>query len=798
MDFRSFLKENLVFLDGAMGTLLHTFGIKAGELPENWNIEHPDIIEGIHKAYFDAGSNVVSANTFGANCLKFSDEQLEKIIKAAILNAKNAALKSSGTQDKFIALDIGPLGKLLKPIGDFDFENAVSTFAKTVALGTKYGADLIFIETMNDSLETKAAVLAAKENSTLPIIVSNAYNENGLLLNGASPECMVTMLEGLSVDAIGANCSLGPKQLEGVIKRLLECSSIPVIFKPNAGLPKVKDGKTYFDIDVNEFESEISKLIKCGVRAVGGCCGTTPEYIGALVKANKGVAPLPVTEKNITAVCSYSKRVVFGEKPVLIGERINPTGKKPFKLALKENDISYILNEGIRQKECGADILDVNVSLPEIDEKSMLKSAVFELQAVVDLPLQIDTSDVAAMEAALRSYNGKPMINSVNGKMQSMESIFPLVKKYGGVVVALTLDENGIPETTDGRIEIAKKILKCAEGYGISKKNIVFDTLALTISSDSNAANTTLSSLNYIKNNLSCHTSLGISNVSFGMPNRDAVNSVFFALALENGLSCAIMNPFSSEMMKTYYSYCALKGLDKNCAEYIANAESFKSETGEASKKIQDKISDVTTLKDAIVNGLKEKAAKITLELLKDTSALDILNNEIIPALDSVGIEFEKKMLFLPQLLQSAESAKCAFEVIKEQCKGESAQNKDVQIVIATVYGDIHDIGKNIVKLLLQNYGYNVLDLGKNVPSEKIVNTAIKYNAKIVGLSALMTTTVPAMQETIRQLKEKAPFCKIAVGGAVLTKEYAEKIGADRYCADAMQTLRFAKEIIKE
>lgn len=798
MSFKEFLKENLVLLDGGMGTLLQAKGLRAGEHPERWNITRPEVIRDIHKSYFDAGSNVVCTNTFGANCLKFSADELEEIVAKAVENAKNARALSISAKEKFVALDIGPSGKLLRPLGDLDFEDAVEVFAKTVRLGVKYGVDLILIETMNDSLETKAALLAAKENSTLPVIVTNAYGEDGKLMTGASPAAMVALLEGMGADAIGANCSLGPRQLRGVAVELLKNASVPVVLKPNAGLPRVENGKTVFDITPDEFAEEVANLFKTGLRTAGGCCGTTPEYIEKLNEKIGGLSPLPLKDKGLTVVSSYTHAVEFGKSPVLIGERINPTGKKRFKQALLDKDIDYILTEGVNQQEKGVHILDVNVGLPGIDEKEMLSTAVFELQTVTDLPLQIDTADTAAMEAALRRYNGKAMINSVNGKKESMEAVFPLVKKYGGVVVALTLDERGIPDTAEERFEIAKKILKVADDYGIDKKDIIFDTLAMTVSADKNAARVTLNALRRIKEELGCHTSLGVSNVSFGLPVRDAVNGVFFAMALENGLSAAIMNPYSADMMKTYYAFRALSGLDENCAEYISAAESFNIATA-VPQTVKDKSTEEfsSELQRAIIKGFKERAGEVTRELIKSTEPLDIVNNEVIPALNIVGEGFEKNKIYLPQLLMSAEAAKSAFEVIKVGLGGKKTETKG-DFIIATVKGDVHDIGKNIVKLLLENYGFRVTDLGKDVPPEKIVEKTIELGAPLVGLSALMTTTVPAMEETIRLLREKAPFCKIVVGGAVLTKEYADKIGADRYAKDALDTVRYAEEVISE
>ena len=799
MNFKEYLQNNIVYLDGGMGTLLQANGLQPGELPELWNLTHPEIITKIHTDYFNAGSNVVCTNTFGANTLKFKEEQLEQIIKAAITNAKNAITNSNAPQHKFGALDIGPTGKLLKPLGDLDFEDAVSVFAKTVRLGAKYGVDLVIVETMNDSYETKAALLAVKENCDLPVIVSNAYGQDGKLMTGATPAAMVALIEGMGADALGANCSLGPRQLRIVAEELLKNASIPVILKPNAGLPKSVDGKTVFDITPQEFADELTDIVKIGVRVCGGCCGTTPEYIKALTDKTAGIQPAPLTKKSLTVVSSYSHAVKFGASPILIGERINPTGKKRFKQALLENDIDYILAEGVNQQEKGVHILDVNVGLPDIDEVAMLESAVCELQAIIDLPLQIDTANICAMEAALRHYNGKAMINSVNGKAESMASVFPLVKKYGGVVVALTLDENGIPSTAEKRVEIAKKILATAAECGIDKNDIIFDTLAMTISADTSAASATLDALYTIKSELGCHTSLGVSNVSFGLPNRDAVNSTFFAMALQNGLSAAIMNPYSADMMKTYYTYNALKGLDPNCADYIAHADEFTvtAPTQTATAQSGD-TQYASELQYAIIKGFKDKANEITKELVKVIEPLSIVNFEIIPALNTVGVGFENKTVYLPQLLMSAEAAKSAFEVIKSTMPSGDNKSQKPTFVIATVHGDIHDIGKNIVKLLLENYGFNVVDLGKDVPAETIVEKVIELNAKIVGLSALMTTTVPAMQKTIELIKQKAPWCKTIVGGAVLTQEYADKIGADKYARDAMEAVRYAEEVFKK
>ena len=666
-----------------------------------------------------------------------------------------------------------------------------------VRAGVEYGADLIFIETMNDSYETKAALLAAKENSDLPVFVSNAYGEDGKLMTGATPAAMVAMIEGMGADAIGCNCSLGPAQLAPIIEELLEYASIPVMVKPNAGLPRELDGKAVYDVLPDQFAKEVLSLVEKGVRAAGGCCGTTPEYIRELASVTKDCKPSDIVLKSRTIVSSYTHAVEFDKKPILIGERINPTGKKRFKQALVEKDMDYILQEGVNQQEKGVHILDVNVGLPEIDEAAMLTDAVCELQAIINLPLQIDTADADAMEKALRRYNGKAMINSVNGKEESMKQIFPLVKKYGGVVVALTLDENGIPDTAEGRIEIAKKILKTADQYGIQKKDIIFDTLAMTISADQSAAKATLKALEVIRHELGCHTSLGVSNVSFGLPVREAVNSTFFACAMERGLSAAIMNPYSDGMMKTYYTYNALHDLDENCGEYIdfaSNLDEPAPAKAPSQSKPHNSESYKSELQRSIVKGLKDQAAGLTSNLLASENPLDIIQKEVIPALDIVGKGFEEKTVFLPQLLMAAEAAKASFEVIKTKMLSEGGQSIDkYPVVIATVHGDIHDIGKNIVKLLLENYGFKVIDLGKDVPAEEVVKAVIENKAPLCGLSALMTTTVPAMEETIKRLREEAPWCKVVVGGAVLNQEYSDRIGSDKYAKDAMDTIRYAE-----
>ncbi len=796
MNVLEYIKDNFLIFDGGMGTLLQNEGLAPGELPELWNITHPDVIQNIHSEYFAAGANVATANTFGANILKFTHAELDEIVRTALENAREAARATKTDGVKYVALDVGPLGRMLSPLGDLDFEDAVSAFAETVRLGVKYGADFILIETMNDTYETKAALLAAKENSTLPVFVTNAYSEDGHLMTGADPSAVTALLESMGADVIGVNCSLGPKQLSPIVDEYLTCASVPVMVQPNAGLPHIcaDCGETVYDVSAEEFADAVFDMAQRGARVIGGCCGTTPEHIRAVCERIRTLTPVPIIKKQRTVVSSYTHAVYFGDDPILIGERINPTGKKRFKQALLEHDISYILNEGITQAEKGVHILDVNVGLPDIDEVKMLTEAVTELQTVVDLPLQIDTADPAAMESALRRYNGKALINSVNGKQESMDLIFPLMKKYGGCAVALTLDENGIPDTAEERVQIAKKILREAEKYGITRSDLIFDPLALTISASPESAKTTLDAIYDIRHKLGCNTSLGVSNISFGLPTRDLINSTFFSMALTRGLSAAIINPSSAEMMKTYHSYRALTALDDNCEKYIEFASSYIPSTTATSTSSSIGI-DVSgsELQDAIRKGLGERAASITEGLLLDKDPLSLVQEEIIPALDAVGRGFEAKTVYLPQLLMSAEAAGAAFEKIKEKIP--KAASMRSYFVLATVKGDIHDIGKNIVKLILENYGFNVVDLGRDVSPEAVVEEVIRLHAPLCGLSALMTTTVPAMAETVKLLSEKAPWCKTVVGGAVLNEETAMHIGADKYAKDAMETVRWAEEI---
>lgn len=758
------------FFDGGMGSMLN---LSAGELPEKLNINEPERVFAVHKGYADAGADFITANTFGANSLKY--DNVPELVKAAVELAKKAGKK--------VALDIGPTGKLLKPMGDLDFERAVELFSEVIESG-KDGADVVIIETMSDSYELKAAVLAAKEHCDLPVIASMIFDENGRLLTGGDMRSACAMLEGLGADAVGINCGLGPKQMIELVKEMRENTSLPILVMPNAGLPESVDGKTVYNVSPQEFAEDMLTIAKQGVSYLGGCCGTTPEHIRAMIELCKNIPDSIPEKKTDTVVSSYSTAVTIGEKPVVIGERINPTGKKLFKEALRNNDIDYVIKEGLSQQEHGAHILDVNVGLPEIDEVKMLSDAVYNLQSVLPLPLQLDSSDPQALEKAMRIYNGKPMVNSVNGKQSSMKEIFPLVKKYGGVVVCLCLDENGIPETAQGRIDIAKKIINTAQEYGIDKKDLVVDALTMTISTNKDNAIETLKAVKYIRNELGVGTVLGVSNISFGLPKREAINTAFFTLALENGLSAGIINPLSESMMNAYYSYNALMGYDDNCAEYIESVT--LSQTAVSSTSSMD-------LKTAIIKGMKEDAGSCAKELLKDTQPLDIINEYIIPALDVVGDGFEKNKIFLPQLLMSADSAKEAFNVIREYLVLSGQEKKsENKIVIATVEGDIHDIGKSIVKVLLSNYGFDVIDLGKDVKCEKVLEETLKNDCKLVALSALMTTTVTNMEKTIKLVHENTD-AKVLVGGAVLTKSYAKMIDADYYAKDAMESVRIAK-----
>lgn len=791
---RERLGKELLYFDGGMGTLLQERGLQPGELPETWNLLHAEEIREIHRKYIEAGSDIVLTNTFGANALKFHDDaySLEEIVNAAVGHVKAAAEQAGNGRRIYTALDIGPTGKLLKPMGDLDFETAYEAYKEVMIYGEKAGADLIHIETMSDTYELKAAVLAAKENTSLPVFATTIFDERGKLLTGADVPSVVALLEGLRVDAFGINCGMGPEQMIPILEQITKYSSLPVIVKPNAGLPKQKNGQTYYDVSPEEFAEVMKKIVEMGAVVIGGCCGTTPDHIKAMADACRMIPIKPVEKKNFTMVSSYGQSVFLGTGSKIIGERINPTGKKRFKQALKEHDLDYILREGITQQDNGAHILDVNVGLPDIDEPALMKEVVQELQSVTSLPLQIDTVDVEAMEGALRIYNGKAMVNSVSGKQESMDKVFPLIQKYGGVVIGLALDENGIPADAEGRVQVAKKIIAEAAKYGIEKKDIVIDALAMTISSEPEGAKITLETLRRLRDEVGVCTVLGVSNISFGLPSRPIVNSIFYTMAMQNGLSVGIINPGSEDMMKAWYAFHALMALDSNCEKYIAR---YAQQPGMTPVQAAGG-KHTMTLQSAIERGLKEEASSITAELAEQKDALDIINEELIPALNNVGEGFEKGTVFLPQLLMSAESAKSAFAVLKERMdQSGEVQEKKGKVILATVKGDIHDIGKNIVKVLLENYSFDVIDLGKDVPPEKVVETVLEQDVHLVGLSALMTTTVVSMEETIRQLREKAPDCLVMVGGAVLNQEYADMIGADFYGKDAMQSVHYAQKV---
>lgn len=851
-----------LFFDGGTGSILQEKGLQPGELPETWNLLHPDRILDLHRGYLEAGADIYNTNTFGANRLKFP-ENLDEIVTAAVKLAKEARTQAGRDEDAYVALDIGPTGKLLAPMGDLSFDDAVDIFGEVVRIGAREGADLVLIETMNDSYEAKAAVLAAKENCDLPVFITCVFDGSGKMLTGGTPESMVAMLEGLGVDALGVNCSLGPAQMIPIVERLVKAAHVPVLVNPNAGLPKSVDGRTVYDVGPEEFAGYMKQIAALGAAAVGGCCGTTPDYIRAEIAAVRPLPLLPPQGREQTVIASFSRTVEIGRaaRPVIIGERINPTGKKRFKQALVDHDIDYIVDQGLQQEDAGADVLDVNVGTPEIDEVELLDEVVCRLQSVLALPLQIDTSNPEAMERALRHYNGKALINSVNGKQEVMAEVFPLVKKYGGVVVALALDEGGIPDNADDRIRIAEKIYATAAEYGIRREDIVIDGLCMTVSSDPRSALVTLETIRRIRDELGGSSILGVSNISFGLPARELINAYFFEMALQNGLSCAIINPNNQAMMQAYRAFCALTNQDENFQNFITAYAGYKSPdrqvndalnayktrvlnalgisagdlqatgrplggaTGNAGAGLssgnasgagtgtgsagtgfgagaddgrgQGVAAGKSRLVEAIERGMAKPAAEATREALLTRNALDIINQDLVPALDVVGQGFEKGTVFLPQLLMAAEAAKAAFAVVKESMAG-SAQESKGRVILATVKGDIHDIGKNIVKVLLENYGYDVIDLGKDVPPETIVETALRENIRLVGLSALMTTTVVNMEETIRQLHAQKPDCRIVVGGAVMTQDYADKIGADCYGRDAMTTVRYADELAEK
>ena len=775
------IKKERLYFDGGTGTVLQQNGLKDGEAPEVMNHRSPETVLSLHCDYISAGADIIKTNTFGINSLKYDDVYTE--LSVALKIAREAV--NTADRDVYIAFDVGPTGRMLKPYGDLEFEEAVSVYAENMKHAESLGADLILIETMSDIYETKAAVLAAKENSNLPVFVTCAFGSDGKLLTGADSLSIIAMLEGMGVSCVGMNCSVGPESMKDVLKDFVKYSSLPIIVNPNAGLPSVVNGETVYSLCASEFANIMAELCLDGVSILGGCCGTSPEYIREL-RIRTEMLPYTVPcEKNDTVVSSYTHGVVIGGESKIVGEKINPTGKPQLKNALRSGDISYVLSLALEQENSGAHILDVNTGLADINEKKMLPSLIAEIQAICDLPLQIDTCSPEAMEAAMRIYSGKPLVNSVNGSEESMAAVFPLVKKYGGTVIALTMDEGGIPDTADGRVSIAKRIAAKAREYGISEKDIIFDPLTLTVASGRDNAIITLESVKKIKA-LGYKCSLGVSNVSFGLPNRELLNSSFYTTALMSGLDLAIVNPSSEAMMRAYYSYLALSGFENGCIKYVEKNSSIKVENSINVKKCD------MTLAFCIEKGLKAEATELVKELITQKQPLEIINGEIVPALNKVGEDFENKKIYLPGLLMSAEAATAAFSVIKTAAKSD-ASNSSGTLVLATVKGDIHDIGKNIVKLIFESHGYNVIDLGRDVDKDRVLSALSENPGSILGLSALMTTTLDAMAETVALVKSKNPDTKIIVGGAVLTEAYAKHIGADFYAPDALSAVRYVK-----
>jgi len=804
-----------LFLDGGMGTQLQARGLAAGEIPELWNLSRPDDIRAVHAAYLAAGADVVYSNTFGANPAKYhGDAPLADVIAAGVHLAREAGSGKSA-DSHLVALDIGPTGRLLKPAGDFEFDAAYDAFAEQVRLGAAAGADLVVVETMGDAYELKAAVLAAKENCNLPVIATVALGEDGTLLTGGDVECVAALLEGLRVDALGFNCGLGPDKMRPYVERLARVVSCPIAVKPNAGMPKVVDGKTVFTVGPEEFAVDVAGLVAAGASIVGGCCGTTPAHIAAVTARQRERSRLsrPCVDQRersrLSRPCVISSGTHALEIPlddtIIIGERINPTGKKRLKTALAEGDTAYVLREAVSQAEAGAAVLDVNTGVPGLDEASVLDRTVRAVQGVVDLPLQIDTSDSIALDRALRHYNGKALVNSVNGKEESLSAVLPLVAKYGGVVVALALDENGIPPTAEGRLAIARKILARGAEYGLGPNDFVFDALCLAVSADATSANVVLETLRRVRAELGCRTVLGVSNISFGLPGRPHLNAAFYTLAMGAGLSAAIINPLSAEMMAAWRAYRALTGRDRSCENWIAHASQLPATGGSqlaatatGGSQLAATESVPSPLVAAIRRGLKADAAEAArAELAAGRAPVEVIDGAVVPALEAVGRGFEAKTVFLPQLLMAADAAGAAFEVIRAALAKSGGAPTKVKgpIVIATVKGDIHDIGKNIVRALLENYGFKVIDLGRDVAPEAVLEAARRENCRLVGLSALMTTTVGFMEETIKLIHAEQPGCKVMVGGAVLTAEYAAEIHADFYSRDAMGSVRVAEEI---
>ena len=804
IDFR---KKRYV-LDGGMGTMLQSAGMSPEETTTEFGLAHPEILTQIHKKYIEAGADIVYASTFGTNRFKKKEigectlqEAVRIQVKAAV---KAKEIMAAQGREVAIAIDLGPLGELLEPMGTLSFEDAYDAFREVIQAGCDL-ADLIVIETMTDLYEVKAAVLAAKETCDLPVIVTMTFEENGRTFTGVSLEAMVLTLEGLGVDAMGINCSLGPVEIFPMAEKLRSLTDLPLVIKPNAGLPDPATGA--YDITCDQFVEKMEDFLELGIELIGGCCGTTPEYIEGLAEIAAKFdgtedSAKPSKEKKTLQVCS-GNTVVTVDHVTVIGERINPTGKKRLKQALLDEDFDYILSQAIEQIDAGAEILDVNVGVPSLDDVKMLPLVIKKLQSITGLPLQIDSGNPEAIEAALRVYNGKAIVNSVNGEEKVMENILPLVKKYGAAVVGLTLDENGIPNKAEDRFAIAKRILERALEYGIPRENVIIDCLTLTASAQQKEVVETLKAVRMVKEQLGLKTALGVSNISFGLPLRPIINRTFLTMAMECGLDLPIINPNSEDMMASIFAFHVLHNIDENATAFIERYGDAALETSKISQKKDTAVTGSSANGDGshdifycIEKGMKADTVVAVEKLLQDHTEMELVNDFLIPALDKVGQGFEKGTIFLPQMLQAATAAQAGFDIVKTKLAESDKETVSLgQVVIATVKGDIHDIGKNIVKVIMENYGFQMIDLGRDVPPETIVETVKEKNIKLVGLSALMTTTLKSMEETIVAVKEAAPDCKVMVGGAVLTADYAEKIGADYYCKDAMKSVEAAQEV---
>lgn len=790
VEIREYLKDHILIFDGAMGTMLQKEGLPIGDNPEIFGIKNPHKLLKIHKKYLEAGSNVLTTNTFGCNELKVNKlgYTVEEVIDRAVSIAKQAIEESDKSKPRFVALDIGPIGEMLEPMGTLSFDRAYEIFKRQAIQGEKSGADLIIIETMMDLYEAKAAVLAAKENTNLPVICTMTFDENGRSFTGCLPEAMVATIEGLGVDALGVNCSLGPKQLLPIVKTITELANVPVIVQANAGLPVIKEGQAVYEMNDEEFFQGVKDFVDLGVSIIGGCCGTNETFIKKICDNIDKLQKKEPKRRKSTIVCSAAKYIDI-QGPTIVGERLNPTGRQPLIDAYVSGNNDYVINLALEQSNEGSEILNVNVGVPDLDEERAMKRVIKGIQEVVDVPLQLDSSNVKALEAGLRYYNGRTIVNSVNGKEKSLETILPIVKKYGACLVGLTLDENGIPSTAEGRFNIAKKIVERAEQYGIKRQDIFIDCLSLTVSAQQDEAMETIKAIKMVKENLGCKTILGVSNISFGIPNRKALNNTYLNLALGAGLDLAIINTEDRTMVESIDAYKVISNMDKGCLDYI---EKFKFVSNDNKTK-ERKNYDNLTLEDVIERGLKEEAKDLTLKILESHDEHFVLDKVLIPALDVVGTKYDKGELFLPQMIQAAETVKVSLNIIKERLSKNNNTSSKGKIIVATVQGDIHDIGKNIVKIMLENYGYEVIDLGKDVPIEEVVKRAKEENIQLIGLSALMTTTVENMKKTIKALKENNINARVFVGGAVVTEEYAQKINADYYSKDAKSAVEIAK-----